>query len=130
VVPIIASGTAWAEGSFTSSLTRVETDFNSRTWTDNHTDANNTVITLKGCRRDYPSETKVTATLQLTHETPWYEPDQNQGQKVFPCYSSSTQGYGTQTKTGGYHFTVVDIDGCGSCGYYISTSSGGVAVSY
>jgi hypothetical protein len=64
--------------------------------------------------------------LQLTRETPWYEPDEDRGRYTFYCSSSDSHAFGDQS-SGSYHFTVTKIQGSTS-GYYLKVNS--VSVRY
>src|SRR5205823_3370283 len=74
---------AGAEGSFNSSMTGVATGFSSRTWTDHNSDSAGTRITLRNCTNNWSSQAPKSAELQLTRETPWWQPDENRGRKTF-----------------------------------------------
>ena len=100
--------------SFSWYMTGVFPNFDSRTWTT--TVSADASINSTSCNSweygVYPIGGYGTGnyTLQLTQETPWYEPDINRGQHEYTC-NSPTQGaqnhsFGTQTSAS-YHFTVV-----------------------
>lgn len=104
---------ASAEGSFDSDMTSVLTGFSSRTWSDRNADAAATRITLRGCTHDWAPGAPKSAELQLTRETPWWQPDENRGRKTFNCAASATQDWGRQPSSS-YRFTVTKIAGLSS----------------
>jgi hypothetical protein len=99
---------ALAEASFTSSMTHVYTGFDSRSWPDNNFDAAATTVRLDTCRVT-TGQTFSNLVLQLTYENTW-TPDENMGQKTFACYSTATGTWG-RIKPGGYHVTLMKING-------------------
>lgn len=121
----IASPAA-AEGSWSSSITDALTGFNSRTWADNNNDANATKITFKNCTHNWGSATPKSAEVQLTRQTPWYQPDDNRGRKTLNCGTSATGDWGRQS-SGSFHFTITKIGGMSS-GPRLSVQT--VSVSY
>ena len=120
------TGAAFAEGSWSSYLSAVATDFNSRTWADKNSDAANTTIRFDNCR-EHSGATFSNTEVQLTRETPWYEPDENRGRKTFTCYSTYTGNWGRQPSSS-YHFTITKINGCSGCFYRLDANP--VKVSY
>ena len=110
----IGIASAAGASSFSYYMTSVFTNFNSRTWTS--TVSANSSINSTSCNSwqygTNPSGGYQTGnyTLQLTQETPWYEPDINRGQHQYTCDSSfqgaQNHNFGTQTAAS-YHFTVV-----------------------
>lgn len=111
-----AIGIASAAGasSFSWYMTGVLTGFNSRTWTS--TVSADASINSTSCNSwSYGTDPgggyqTGNYTLQLTQETPWYEPNINRGQHEYTC-NSSYQGaqnhdFGSQTAAS-FHFTVV-----------------------
>jgi len=48
---VVVPGTAYAEGSFLSSLSGIRSGFHSRIWTDTGRDANATALRIAGCSR-------------------------------------------------------------------------------
>lgn len=101
---------AYAEGSWSSYITGASTGFNSRTWTDRNADVTSTTIRFDGCVNNINKPVKADVTLQLTRETPWYQPDENRGRKVLYCSSSDTKSWGRQP-SGNYHFTITHVSG-------------------
>jgi hypothetical protein len=97
---------ALAEGSWTSYMQGVLVGFDSRTWTDHNSDSVSTHVYLYGC-------SGWTFNLQLTRETPWYEPDEDRGHRAYwNCgrTSGETRYWGDQP-SGDYHFSVIDCCG-------------------
>jgi len=115
-----------AEGSFNSSMSGVLTGFTSRTWGDRNSDGNATRITLRNCTHNWSPQAPKSSELQLTRETPWWQPDENRGRKTFNCGSSATGDWGRQGNSS-YHFTVTKIAGLSSGP---SLSVGSLTVSY
>lgn len=116
---VLPAGVAFAEGSWSSSMTAVRTGFDSRTWTDRNADGASTTIKLGGCRDTYSGQ-NLNTHLQLTKENTW-TPDQNMGVKCFPCSTSYTNSWG-RVAAGNYHFTVMMINGTVSNSYYLSAN--------
>ena len=122
VATLFAIGSpAWAEAAWSSTLSGVLTGFNSRSWADHNIDTVKTSIQFNGCVDIDHGYVGTTATVQLTQETPWYEPDINMGVKTLNCASSDTQIW-AQEPAASYHFTVVKIGG--------QTSGGRLDASY
>ncbi|MEV7427738.1 hypothetical protein [Streptomyces sp. NPDC091212] len=107
-------------------MSAVRTGFDSRSWTDNNNDANSTTIRFAGCSNGGLGAPVTNTEIQLTHETAWYEPDENKGRKTLNCSSSATGNWGRMTSKGGYHFSVIKIQGATS-GYYLSVPTINVA---
>lgn len=124
---------ALAEGSFSSSITGAYAPFNSRTWTDNNNDATSTHVTFQNCNDQYTSASyNDHAKIQLTRETPWYQPDENKGQDTLYCKNTSDTAYFGRVSSGNYHFTIVNINGqpSGSTPVYARIDVGWVGVGY
>jgi hypothetical protein len=103
-------GPALAEGSWTSSIKDASTGFSSRTWTDSNKDSAATQITLAGCSVYGDNVANDKTRLQLTRETPVWQPDENKGQKDFFCVKSATGNWG-DVAAGDYHFSIITING-------------------
>ncbi|MCD9877898.1 hypothetical protein [Streptomyces guryensis] len=80
-----------------------------------------TYISLTGCGYGGLGAPVSNTQLQLTRETPWYEPDEDRGRYTFYCSSSDSHAFGDQP-SGSYHFTVTKIQGSTS-GYYLKVNS-------
>lgn len=103
-------GVAFAEGSWTSSITGALTGFDSRNWTDKKIDNANTTIKLEGCRNVNVAPNAVTTTdVQLQkNNNNW--PDESKGTKILSCRNSATGNWGNVAK-GDYYFRIKKIDG-------------------
>jgi hypothetical protein len=87
---------------------------NSRTWANNT--SNDTVITTSDCNLSWPewyasADTKNTIDLQLTRQTPWWQPDENKGVRRFSCGDKAVSANFGDPNNGDYHFTLVKIAG-------------------
>lgn len=113
----IGAGAAQAS-SFGWSMTGVLTGFNSRTYSSPSSGSHQ--IESDSCSWSYPGAGGSYYRLQLTQETPWYEPDRNAGQYSYPCPGGyGYHDFGSQPG-GSYHFTYVSGDnsyGLNSSGY-------------
>ena len=115
LVVLMLAPAAMAEGSWTSSITNALTGFDSRSWTDNNSDSANTTIQFNNCEDDWTAIEPDNTQIQLTKETPWYEPDENRGRFVSDCENSDTDNWGDEP-SGSYHFTIIRINGSESSG--------------
>lgn len=101
---------AYAEGGWSSYMTGVLTGFNSRTWQDQNIDSTSTSITFSGCTNNINPYHGVNAEVQLTRETPFYQPDESQGRRSLNCGGSDTKYWG-RFPAGSYHFTLTGVNG-------------------
>lgn len=101
---------AFAEGSWSSYISEALSGFDSRQWTDNNSDGTNTSIRFDGCVDVNAGYIATSAEVQLTRETPWYQPEVNMGRKTLDCGSSDTRSWG-QVQASNYHFTLIKIGG-------------------
>ncbi len=120
--------TAFAEGSWSSSISDAKTGFSSRWWTKQKDYDASTVIKFNDCRASGPD---TSTTVQLTKYKSGPLPDENRGQKTFTaCFSggTSTGDWGTQRGGGDeYRFSIMKINGSSSS-YSLYVSS--LSVSY
>ncbi|MGC5343472.1 hypothetical protein ACPXCE_18600 [Streptomyces sp. DT24] len=120
--------TAFAEGSFSSSISGAMTGFNSRWWTKQKNYDASTVINFKNCWASGPD---TSTTVQLTKYKSGPLPDENRGQKTFTaCFGGGTSSGNWGTQRGGgdeYRFAIMKINGSTS-GYSLNVSS--LSVSY
>ncbi|CAO5226696.1 hypothetical protein [Frankia sp. AgKG'84/4] len=95
----VAPSAAHAEGSWQSSLSHVATKYESRRWTDRHTDANYTTATLGGCSRDDGATFSLNVELRRSRTA---LPDDSYGTRnVNSCtYQQPTVDWGVPTATG------------------------------
>jgi hypothetical protein len=107
---LATAGSALAEGSWTSSISDASTGFDSRTWTDRDSDNVSTVIELRGCSVYGDNVADDWTRLQLTRETPPWQPDEDRGRKNFHCVDVATGNWG-DVRSGDYHFSVITING-------------------
>ena len=106
VLGVVGAGAANASY-FSWYMSRVLVGFNSRTYATPTQGGH--AIESDTCSWTYPAPGSKYR-LQLTQETPWYEPDRNAGQSDYPCPGGySYHSFGTQPG-GSYHFTVVAAD--------------------
>ncbi|WP_433498171.1 hypothetical protein ACQP1K_25225 [Sphaerimonospora sp. CA-214678] len=104
VLTIVSTGIltalpAFAEGSWSGSMTSVTTGFESRRWSDMDSDTAATTIKLYNCRNYLGSGTNVNAYLELFKDR--FGPDPSVGTKTFTnCGTSagSTQSWGRGTQ--------------------------------
>ncbi len=99
---------AHAEGSWTGSMSAVNTGFTSRSWTDKNADANGTIIWHKYCTGVYSSISTVHYRLEKTGLLV-----ENRGEASFGCFSGNTYreyNYGRQP-AGNYRFKVTKFNG-------------------
>lgn len=108
---LVASGqTAIAEGSWSSSVTRVRTGFETRSWNDRNTDSAATQWRLERCT-DYLTGGRATNShWKLMRERGGVLPDENRGEKYFPCATASQQSWG-DVPASNYHLTLTKIAG-------------------
>lgn len=109
---------AFAEGQWTSSLTRASTGFNSRSWQDSNLDAADTAVTFSGCSVAFSSD------FSSTDVSLWDEfgafPDLNVGTVNNTCGGSD---WGRMTRPDLYHWTIDKINGDGSSTPRLSVDS-------
>lgn len=108
---------AYAEGSWSSSVSGALTGFSSRDWTDNNNDSASTRTVWSGCSLE--SGTYRDTTLDLARNRTWPLPDATYGQRTSAC---GTFDWGRMTDTGSYHWTIKKINGSES-GFRVSVSS-------
>jgi hypothetical protein len=102
---------ALAGGGFNSSMTDWLPGNSSRSWNDSVADRNPTFISLDRCRRKANPNAGVTLRLQLTKETPFYQPDKNLGRRDFACHGRKVQQSWPAQVGGSYHFTLTHVNG-------------------
>ena len=100
---LVLGGTALAEGTWVGHIHGAKPGFNSRSWTDRNSDGLRTTIRFQGC-------TARTVEVQLTRETPWWQPDENRGRRTLECAGSDREFWGDE-EAGNYHFTITNFDG-------------------
>lgn len=106
---------AWAEGSWPSYIHGAMTGSDSRTWTDQDVDDISTTVRFDDCLDiNHPFETP-SAEVQLTRETPWWQPNVSRGRRTLHCVASASGSWGDQAE-GDYHFTITKINGRSSGG--------------
>ncbi|KOA53558.1 hypothetical protein BAAA27672_08370 [Bifidobacterium animalis subsp. animalis ATCC 27672] len=98
-----------AEGTFTSFLTGVVTDFRSRNWSDKNLTADATTIRMENCViQSGLTNASATMGVQLRQDRS-LQPDRDAGTRSFPCGrpsgNTSTQSWGRQT-AGNYFFKI------------------------
>lgn len=92
---------------------------NSRTWdADRETDF---YLGVNRCRVNVPDSRSVE--LQLTRETPPWQPDINMGRHTYPC-GSKNQWARRDAPDADYHFTLTRINGSTGCCGYKATANG------
>lgn len=94
---------AYAEGSFTSTVTGVYGGFSSRTWVDKNLDSAANYAKIFNCSRG--------ATLAIYRNRQWPVPDEVVGSEKATCNSQVPYNAGTK---GDIHFTVVSTQNGGS----------------
>lgn len=109
-----------AEGSWSSYLSGVRIDFESRTWSDYDTDAVSTSVRFDNCRDAIQGNTNVVADVGVYRERTFL-PDIELGRQNLSCYYSDTGFYG-RAPAGNYHFTIKNISNC-SCSWQHLDSS-------
>lgn len=108
---------AYAEGSWSSSVSGALTGFTSRDWTDNNNDATQTRTVWSGC--SLASGTYRDTTLDLARNRTWPLPDVTYGERTSAC---GTFNWGRMTDTGTYHWTIKKINGSTS-GWRVNVNS-------
>lgn len=103
---LLASLPAFAEGSWSSSISGARNGFSSRSWQDSHLDSVATVTTFSGCTVQYMPTGFQTTNLQLFDEYGLL-PDQAVATKANTC---GTTNFGTMTRPDGYHWTITSIN--------------------
>lgn len=103
------AGTALAEGEFYSSMSNVLIGFDSRTWNDKNSDANETKITLAQCRDSISNGPNDWVILELWKHN-FIFPGSSKGLRPFYCYSTATQSWGRQ-ENADYNFEVQAFSG-------------------
>lgn len=104
------AGAASAEGYWTSYLSGIFPNFQSRTWYDAHNDAGSTYVRFDSCYDYGYSGTNVSAAVRLYREVPFW-PAEDRGMTRLYCYFSATGYYGEQPTAGNFHWTVEDVSG-------------------
>ena len=121
-----------AEGTWYSYIDGFRVGDKSRSWSKNVTDGYNTVILLDKCYVHGQPSTNVR--IQLTRETPWYQPDENVGRNDYHCTGSSSpfRVWGEPGAGETYHFVATHVAGSTSTVNQYSTclSTGCVEVIY
>jgi hypothetical protein len=113
VLSLTLAGTALAEGQWESFIAGALTGFESRTWTDNNTDATSTSVRFEGCSDNRPGNDGSEHTdIAVFREIPIL-PDENRGQKRLHCATAATAFWG-DVPAANYHFTVKLIHGLAS----------------
>jgi hypothetical protein len=105
----LGSTPAFAEGTWTSYLSKVGVGFSSRSWIDNALDNNPTTIKLAGCSLETAGVFK-SATINLYREFGIF-PDQSKGSIVNKC---TITDWGQALEGDSYHFTIEGINESGS----------------
>lgn len=105
------AGPAYAEGSFTTSVTGVGPGFGSRTWTDKNSDSASNYAQIYSCNRG--------ARIAIYRNRQWPVPDEVVGSEAATC--DARVGY--KRTSGDIHFTVKQVSGGGGL-------SGSVKVAY
>ncbi|WIE60806.1 hypothetical protein DEI97_013770 [Curtobacterium sp. MCLR17_032] len=100
------TGSAFAEGSFTSSLNQVQPTFSSRQWIDNGSDNATTTVTLSSCEVNAAGKTPGSTKLSSVKVT-LYRNGRADGSATHACgtYSFGNPGSGT------YQFVITAING-------------------
>ena len=103
---------ALAEGTWNSYFSAGLTGKDTRTWTDNNTDAAGTVTSFRYCKyyNNVPTGLR-NIQVQLTYENT-FTPDENMGQVIYNCNTAVWQQYNYgRVKQGKYHETLIYVDG-------------------
>ncbi|HEX6357090.1 hypothetical protein [Actinophytocola sp.] len=128
LVPTATSAAAApTEGGFSSYLRGVKAGFNSRTWTDQNSDAVNTAIHLRYCVIDEDSSITPELVVRLWRER--FGPDQKVGtDKLYRCAGRGERKSWGRVPSGKYHFEVRSVNGGDSL--HVSTRANGVVVAF
>ena len=103
---LVGSNPAFAEGSWSSYLSKVGVGFSSRSWVDNANDLVATTVKLSGCTLN-TSGTFSSATINLYREFGIFA-DYSVGSIVNKC---NTTNWGQALPGDSYHFTIERING-------------------
>lgn len=98
---------AMAEGTLNQTFVKQAPGFNSNSWQDSHVDHNNTTVGFSACTYYNASGLQKSADVQLFDEQGLL-PDQNVGGRSTTCGSMN---FGEQTRSDGYHWYLVGLDG-------------------
>ncbi len=98
------SAPAYAEGSWTSTLSNVKAGYGSRTWTDKNLDNASNYVNIYNC-------SSTPSTIGIYKDRQWPTPDQLVGGVGSVC--DAYVYYGAETN-GDIHFTVKSVGGNGS----------------
>ncbi len=110
LLSIFAVGTVLAEGSWDSYIINASRSFDSRTWTDNDLDNNDTTIRFDTCRDENTGNgSDDWATVSLQRMRGWL-PAENRGQVTLHCWTSATGNWGHQPGSD-YQFQLDDYSG-------------------
>jgi hypothetical protein len=123
---------ALAEGTWQSYIDGFRVGDKSRTWSKQVNDGWSTNITFVDCK--VHGYSTATVRIQLTRETPWYQPDENMGRQNYSCSGSGTihRVWDQPPHNNDYHFVATHLAGSSSSSNQYSTclSVGCVKVSY
>ncbi|MGE0134441.1 MAG: hypothetical protein AB7L91_03430 [Dehalococcoidia bacterium] len=125
LVALLLVTSSYAEGSWSSYLSVVHPNFESRDWYDSNSDSVSTSITLQGCSTN-PYSGSPNTLVDLYRHIPWW-PDDLVGSGLLYCGWSDTHYYG-DVQSGTYHFEIEAINGQHSGS--ISLNANYVGVSY
>lgn len=121
VASLVFVGAALAEGSFDSFISGGRPGFESRRWTDNHNDNNDTTVTLRTCRAS-DGDANPAVGLKLWRDIPlaW---DEDRGWVRFLCGGSGTGFWSAPPNVGNYYFNIIDINGRNDSGISVDVPS-------
>jgi|GEM_PF-1921811 len=115
---LLGSTPAFAEGSWSSYLSKVGVGFSSRSWVDNASDQVATTVKLSGCSLN-TTGTFSSATINLYREYGIFA-DLSVGSIVNYC---NTTNWGQALQGDSYHFTIERINGSSSTAPRMSATS-------
>lgn len=115
----LSASPAFAEGSWSSSLSSAKPGFNSRSWQDSHLDRTSTTVAFSGCT--YGNAGGLTKSTGLKLYAEWgLLPDQSVGTRSSVC---GTFNWGEQTRSDRYHWNLFQLNGSTSTSHWLKVSS-------